>query len=40
MAAELQREIGCAIGTDCPAPIVDHASARREALDRYAAAAR
>jgi deoxyribodipyrimidine photo-lyase len=40
MAPELQREIGCVIGTDYPAPIVDHARARREALDRYAAVVR
>jgi deoxyribodipyrimidine photo-lyase len=40
MPADLQREVGCVIGTDYPAPIVDHASARREALGRYAAAAR
>jgi deoxyribodipyrimidine photolyase len=40
MPADLQREIGCVIGTDYPAPIVDHASARREALDRYATVAR
>ena len=35
MPAELQREVGCVIGTDYPAPIVDHAAARREALERY-----
>jgi deoxyribodipyrimidine photolyase len=29
----------CVIGVDYPAPIVDHAAARREALERYAAAA-
>jgi deoxyribodipyrimidine photo-lyase len=38
MPAELQAQIGCVIGTDYPAPIVDHAQARREALERYAAA--
>jgi deoxyribodipyrimidine photo-lyase len=35
MPAELQREVGCVIGADYPAPIVDHAAARREALERY-----
>ena len=35
MPAELQERIGCRIGHDYPAPIVDHAEARREALDRY-----
>ena len=29
---------GCIIGTDYPAPIVEHATARREALERYALA--
>jgi deoxyribodipyrimidine photo-lyase len=38
MPAELQREVGCVIGVDYPEPIVDHAEARREALERYAAA--
>ena len=35
MPEEVQREVGCVIGTDYPRPIVDHAEARREALDRY-----
>ncbi len=35
MPAQLQREIGCVIGEDYPQPIVDHAEARREALERY-----
>jgi deoxyribodipyrimidine photo-lyase len=35
MPAELQREVGCVIGEDYPEPIVDHAEARREALERY-----
>ncbi len=39
MPGDVQREAGCVIGTDYPAPIVDHATARREALERYAAAA-
>ena len=28
-------EVGCVIGTDYPKPIVDHAEARRRALERY-----
>jgi deoxyribodipyrimidine photo-lyase len=35
MPADVQRECGCRIGRDYPEPIVDHAQARREALDRY-----
>jgi len=35
-----QREAGCVIGEDYPAPIVDHSVARREALARYGEAAR
>jgi deoxyribodipyrimidine photo-lyase len=35
MAPELQRELGCVIGEDYPEPIVDHAEARRAALERY-----
>jgi deoxyribodipyrimidine photo-lyase len=35
-----QQEIGCVIGTDYPAPIVDHAQARRAALERYSASSR
>jgi deoxyribodipyrimidine photo-lyase len=38
MPSEVQREAGCVIGRDYPAPIVDHSTARREALARYAAA--
>ena len=30
-----QREAGCAIGRDYPAPVVDHAEERRRALERY-----
>ena len=30
-----QQRCGCRIGEDYPEPIVDHAQARREALDRY-----
>ncbi len=39
MPDSVQREVGCVIGTDYPAPVVDHATARREALERYSAAA-
>jgi deoxyribodipyrimidine photo-lyase len=39
MPDELQRSAGCVIGRDYPAPIVDHLEARREALERYRAAA-
>ncbi len=35
MPDELQRAAGCVIGEHYPHPIVDHARARREALDRY-----
>ncbi len=35
MPPEVQERAGCRIGRDYPAPIVDHAQARREALDRY-----
>lgn len=35
MPRELQREIGCTIGTDYPAPIVDHKAARQAALEHY-----
>ncbi|MDQ6606575.1 MAG: DNA photolyase family protein [Actinomycetota bacterium] len=38
MPPEVQREAGCVIGQDYPGPIVDHAAARREALQRYATA--
>ncbi len=37
MPARLGLECDCVIGQDYPPPIVDHASARREALARYAA---
>jgi deoxyribodipyrimidine photolyase len=39
MPAEVQEAASCVIGKDYPPPIVDHAQARREALDRFAAAA-
>jgi deoxyribodipyrimidine photo-lyase len=35
MPDEVQTQSGCRIGEDYPEPIVDHAEARREALDRY-----
>jgi deoxyribodipyrimidine photo-lyase len=35
MPSEVQHEAGCVIGDDYPAPIVDHAEARRAALERY-----
>ena len=35
MPEEVQRAAGCLIGSDYPRPIVDHAQARREALERY-----
>jgi len=39
MPEELQREVGCVIGTDYPAPIVDRKAARERAVERYRAAA-
>lgn len=36
MPMQLQRDIGCRIGVDYPAPVLDHAEARREAIARYA----
>ena len=35
MPAEVQERAGCVIGRDYPEPIVDHAQARREAIERY-----
>lgn len=35
MPEDVQREAGCEIGSDYPAPIVDHREARERALDRY-----
>jgi deoxyribodipyrimidine photo-lyase len=35
MPVEVQRSCGCIIGEDYPEPIVDHAAARRDALERY-----
>jgi deoxyribodipyrimidine photo-lyase len=39
MSPDEQEAAGCVIGSDYPAPIVDHAPARERALARYAAAA-
>ncbi|CAA9574317.1 MAG: Deoxyribodipyrimidine photolyase [uncultured Thermomicrobiales bacterium] len=39
MPEEVQREVGCVIGADYPAPIVEHAEARRLALDVFKRAA-
>jgi deoxyribodipyrimidine photo-lyase len=35
MPAEVQEEVGCAIGRDYPAPVVDRAAAREAAKERY-----
>jgi deoxyribodipyrimidine photo-lyase len=35
MPEDVQHEAGCVIGVDYPEPIVDHAEARRAALERY-----
>jgi deoxyribodipyrimidine photo-lyase len=35
MPSELQRKLGCVIGRDYPAPIVDRKLARQQALERY-----
>jgi deoxyribodipyrimidine photo-lyase len=35
MSAETQRQVGCEVGKDYPAPIVDHARARERALMAY-----
>jgi deoxyribodipyrimidine photo-lyase len=35
MPVDVQEQCGCVIGRDYPEPIVDHAEARRQALDRY-----
>jgi deoxyribodipyrimidine photo-lyase len=40
MPASVQRESGCVIGRDYPAPVVDHATAWREARERIAAVRR
>ncbi len=40
MSETEQRQSGCVIGRDYPAPIVDHKQERREALERYRRAAR
>ena len=38
MPAEVQRRCGAVIGVDYPAPVVEHAAARKAALERFAAA--
>jgi deoxyribodipyrimidine photo-lyase len=40
MDAGLQAQAGCRIGRDYPAPVVEHAAARKRTLERYAAAGR
>ena len=35
MPVELQVKVGCRIGVDYPAPIVDHAQAKERALSAY-----
>ena len=35
MPSKLQKEIGCLIGQDYPAPIIDHSEARKRALEVY-----
>jgi deoxyribodipyrimidine photo-lyase len=35
MPTDVQQAAGCVIGRDYPEPIVDHAEARRQALERY-----
>ena len=39
MPEERQHEVGCVIGRDYPAPVVDRRQARAEAVARYRAAA-
>lgn len=39
MPAEMQVQLGCVIGRDYPAPVIDHAFARQRALDVYRKAA-
>jgi deoxyribodipyrimidine photo-lyase len=38
MTDDEQQAAGCRIGRDYPAPVVDHAVARRRAIERYRAA--
>ena len=35
---EVQRKAGCVVGVDYPAPIVDHAVASKECIEKIAAA--
>jgi deoxyribodipyrimidine photo-lyase len=39
MTPEEQEEAGCVIGTDYPAPVVDHAVERKVTMERYRAVA-
>ena len=39
MPVELQRRVGCVIGDDYPAPVVDHAAERLRTIERYRRAA-
>lgn len=39
MSSQQQAQAGCIIGKDYPSPVVDHAAARKETLDRFRAAA-
>lgn len=36
MSSEMQEKTGCVLGVDYPAPIVDHATARKRTLEAYA----
>ena len=38
MPKKVQKQAGCIIGEDYPAPIVDHKAARQRTLDRFKAA--
>lgn len=38
MPDDLQKEVGCSIGSDYPAPVVDHKQARLAALEHYRSA--
>jgi len=39
MPLQLQRQVGCVIGGDYPAPVVDHAAERLRTIERYRRAA-
>ena len=40
MSGDEKREAGCVIGSDYPAPVVDHKAEREHAMARYRAVAR